>query len=132
MIEEDGLQANSQRVGDVFLREMLTLRDEFEIVGDVRGRGLMLGMEMVKNKVTPLLIISSTCGHVFKAAPLWDIVHAQNSCNSRSQGSTCSTVLPLFCCQRMQSKCTGLSWALHILLVYMKACTGVHTEESPK
>ena len=67
MIEEDGLQANSQRVGDVFLREMLTLRDEFEIVGDVRGRGLMLGIEMVKNKVTPVLIISSTCGHVFKA-----------------------------------------------------------------
>ncbi|CAI8008519.1 Alanine--glyoxylate aminotransferase 2, mitochondrial [Geodia barretti] len=51
-IEEDGLQANSRRVGEVLLKEMMTLRDEFEIVGDVRGKGLMLGMEMVQNKGT--------------------------------------------------------------------------------
>ena len=52
VIEEDGLQANSGRVGDVMLRGMLSLREEFEVVGDVRGRGLMLGMELVKSKVS--------------------------------------------------------------------------------
>ena len=51
MIEEDGLQENARRVGDVLLQEMMSLRDEFEIVGDVRGQGLMLGMELIKNKV---------------------------------------------------------------------------------
>ena len=51
VIQEDGCQENSGRVGEVFLREMMALRDEFEVVGDVRGKGLMLGMEMVKNKV---------------------------------------------------------------------------------
>ena len=50
-IEEDGLQENSRRVGDVLLEGMLSLREEFEVVGDVRGKGLMLGMELVKNKV---------------------------------------------------------------------------------
>ena len=39
-------------MGEVLLKEMMTLRDEFEIVGDVRGKGLMLGMEMVQNKVS--------------------------------------------------------------------------------
>ena len=51
MIEEEGLQANAKRVGDVFLKGMMELRDEFEIVGDVRGKGLMLGMELVEDKV---------------------------------------------------------------------------------
>ena len=51
-IEEDGLQENCHRVGDVLLQEMMSLREEFEIVGDVRGKGLMLGMELVKNKVS--------------------------------------------------------------------------------
>ena len=39
-------------MGEVFLKDMISLRDDFEIVGDVRGKGLMLGMEMVKNKVS--------------------------------------------------------------------------------
>ena len=51
MIEEEGLQANAKRVGDIFLKGMMELRDEFEIVGDVRGKGLMLGMELVEDKV---------------------------------------------------------------------------------
>ena len=51
VIEEDKLQENSKKVGEVFLRELLKLRDEFEIVGDVRGKGLMLGVEFIKNKV---------------------------------------------------------------------------------
>ena len=51
MIEEEGIQANCVKVGDVFLSELMKLRDEFEIVGDVRGKGLMLGLELVKDKV---------------------------------------------------------------------------------
>ena len=51
VIEEEGLQANAKRVGDIFLKGMMELRDEFEIVGDVRGKGLMLGMELVEDKV---------------------------------------------------------------------------------
>ena len=51
VIDEDGCQGISARVGEVFLKEMMSLRDDFEIVGDVRGKGLMLGMELVKNKV---------------------------------------------------------------------------------
>ena len=29
----------------------MKLRDEFEVVGDIRGKGLMIGVELVKNKV---------------------------------------------------------------------------------
>ena len=52
VIEEDGLQENARQVGGLLLQEMMSLREEFEIVGDVRGQGLMLGMELVKSKVS--------------------------------------------------------------------------------
>lgn len=37
------------------LLELAKLRDKFEIVGDVRGKGLMIGIEMVTDKVDYLL-----------------------------------------------------------------------------
>ena len=52
MIDEEGIQANAGKVGDVFITELMKLREEFEVVGDVRGRGLMLGLELVKSKVS--------------------------------------------------------------------------------
>lgn len=51
VIDEEGLQENSARVGEVFMRELMKLRDEFEVVGDVRGKGLMIGVELVKDRV---------------------------------------------------------------------------------
>ena len=51
-IEQDGTQQNCDVVGTHFLSEMLKLRDEFEVVGDVRGKGLMLGFELVADKVS--------------------------------------------------------------------------------
>lgn len=56
VLEEDGCQATSREVGTCFLLELAKLRDEFEVVGDVRGKGLMIGMELVNDKAsrTPL------------------------------------------------------------------------------
>ncbi|KAG9488401.1 hypothetical protein GDO78_007944 [Eleutherodactylus coqui] len=52
VIEEDGLQDNCRTVGTHLLLELSKLRDKFEIVGDVRGKGLMIGIEMVTDKET--------------------------------------------------------------------------------
>ena len=61
VIEEDKLQENSRKVGGLFLQELLKLRDEFEVVGDVRGKGLMLGMEFVKSKVQCACVCACMC-----------------------------------------------------------------------
>eukprot|EP00761_Pharyngomonas_kirbyi_P011804 gb/GECH01011830.1/.p1 GENE.gb/GECH01011830.1/~~gb/GECH01011830.1/.p1 ORF type:complete len:486 (+),score=121.14 gb/GECH01011830.1/:1-1458(+) len=50
VIEKEGLQENSAKRGDELMQGMLKLKDKYEIVGDVRGKGLMLGMEIVKDK----------------------------------------------------------------------------------
>jgi len=51
VMEEEKTQQNSYNIGNFLLTELAKLRDEFDIVGDVRGKGLMIGVEMVNTKV---------------------------------------------------------------------------------
>jgi 4-aminobutyrate aminotransferase / (S)-3-amino-2-methylpropionate transaminase / 5-aminovalerate transaminase len=46
-IIEEGLVENSRLVGARMLAEMKTWQGEIPIVGEVRGRGLMIGMDLV-------------------------------------------------------------------------------------
>jgi 4-aminobutyrate aminotransferase len=52
VIEEEGLMDNAARVGDRLLRNLRELAPESHLVGDVRGLGLMIAVEMVKDKET--------------------------------------------------------------------------------
>ncbi|XP_074472947.1 alanine--glyoxylate aminotransferase 2, mitochondrial-like [Sebastes fasciatus] len=51
-IKEDGTQQNSLNVGTYLMTELAKLRDKYEIIGDVRGKGLQIGVEMVKDKAS--------------------------------------------------------------------------------
>ncbi|KAI2651534.1 Alanine--glyoxylate aminotransferase 2, mitochondrial [Labeo rohita] len=51
-IKEDRVQENSAEVGTYLLTELAKLRDKYEIIGDVRGKGLQIGVEMVKDKAS--------------------------------------------------------------------------------
>jgi 4-aminobutyrate aminotransferase len=52
VIENEGLLRNSQQVGDYMLKRMADWPKKHRIVGDVRGRGLMIGVEIVKDQKT--------------------------------------------------------------------------------
>lgn len=52
VIEEDDLRTNARVVGDYLLQRMLELKEKHKIIGDVRGMGLMLGIELVKDRQT--------------------------------------------------------------------------------
>ena len=47
----------------------MELRDEFEIVGDVRGKGLMLALEFVENKVCGNILSLCVCAYSIPVAP---------------------------------------------------------------
>jgi 4-aminobutyrate aminotransferase len=47
-----GLQAQVMRKGATVMRRLEEMKERYEIVGDVRGMGLMIGMELVKDKKT--------------------------------------------------------------------------------
>ena len=48
VIEDEQLVANAERVGAAMTRELTDLADQYEMLADVRGRGLMIAMEFGK------------------------------------------------------------------------------------
>lgn len=49
VIEKRDLIANAKRQGEVLLGEMRSLQQRYPVIGDVRGHGLMIGVELVKD-----------------------------------------------------------------------------------
>ena len=52
ILMKDGLTENAGEVGSYFLGKLADLRDRHRHVGDVRGKGLMIGVELVADKMT--------------------------------------------------------------------------------
>ncbi|MDQ6808565.1 MAG: aminotransferase class III-fold pyridoxal phosphate-dependent enzyme [Verrucomicrobiota bacterium] len=52
VIERENLQANSLALGSRILSGLGRLKAKHDIIGDVRGKGLMLGLELVKDRQT--------------------------------------------------------------------------------
>ena len=52
VIEAEGLQENARRVGAYLLERLSTLKEKSTLVGDVRGLGLYLGVELVTDHDT--------------------------------------------------------------------------------
>jgi len=52
VIEEEGLQANAAQRGAQLLAGFAKLQEKYSVIGQVRGLGLMLGVELVKDRET--------------------------------------------------------------------------------
>ena len=52
VIEEEGLLENARRLGAYFDRRLAAIKQAHPIVGDVRGKGCLLGVELVKDRAT--------------------------------------------------------------------------------
>ena len=52
VILEEGLVENSRRVSETMLKRMQAIKERHPLVGDVRGQGLFLGIELVKDRET--------------------------------------------------------------------------------
>ncbi len=52
VIEEENLCEKSAHLGEVFLKRMNKMKEDHKIIGDVRGKGCLLAMELVKDKET--------------------------------------------------------------------------------
>ena len=52
VVRDEGLQTHALRVGERMLEQLRPLVQELAIVGDVRGSGLFLGVELVRDRAT--------------------------------------------------------------------------------
>jgi 4-aminobutyrate aminotransferase-like enzyme len=53
VIEEDSLQKHAKEVGDYFKKELEALKTTHSAIGDIRGEGLFLGIELVDKNNMP-------------------------------------------------------------------------------
>ena len=48
-LEEENMQQNANSIGKYLLQESKELQSEFSLIGEVRGKGLFIGIELIKN-----------------------------------------------------------------------------------
>jgi len=67
-IVDEHLVDNAERVGAFLLAELRRLQEKYEFIGDVRGAGLLLGMDLVKNRKTKEPLSRTVSEEIFLGA----------------------------------------------------------------
>jgi len=75
-ILEEGMLENCQKMGDYFISQLEEVKKKFPFVKEVRGKGLILGMELkidgssiVKEMLKKKILINCTMGNVLRFLP---------------------------------------------------------------
>ncbi len=65
-IQSEGLVENSRRVGELLLNRLRELKEKYPFVGDVRGRGLLIGLDLVRDRTTKEPLARPVTETIFK------------------------------------------------------------------
>jgi 4-aminobutyrate aminotransferase-like enzyme len=52
VIEEDQIGENCEKIGNKITEGLKEMQEDYEVMGDIRGPGLFIGVEMVKDRET--------------------------------------------------------------------------------
>ncbi|AEH23976.1 acetyl ornithine aminotransferase family protein [Pyrococcus yayanosii] len=66
IIEKENLLENALRVGAFIMKRLREMQEEFEIIGDVRGKGLMIGVEIVRDERPDPELTGKICWRAFE------------------------------------------------------------------
>ena len=91
VIKEDKVRENARDVGAALLERLQALKDKYPAIGDVRGRGLMLAIEMVKDRKTKEPD-SETTAAVFEATRKSGVILSKSGAYQ-----SCLRVVPPMC-----------------------------------
>ena len=91
VLKEEKLQENARRVGAALKKRLLELQGKYPIIGDVRGKGLMLSLELVKDRQTKEPAVE-------EAANIIEMTRHQGLVISKSGGyKNCLRLMPPLC-----------------------------------
>lgn len=65
IIDEEGLVENSRKVGEYFLKKIKPFEEKYSFIGEARGAGLFIAIEMVKDKNSKDAMSKAACNKVF-------------------------------------------------------------------
>ncbi|CAH1778693.1 unnamed protein product, partial [Owenia fusiformis] len=66
IIDDENILGTSKSLGTYILKELELFRDEFEAIGDVRGKGLMIGIELVTDKASKTQLSAEETNDIFE------------------------------------------------------------------
>jgi 4-aminobutyrate aminotransferase/(S)-3-amino-2-methylpropionate transaminase len=66
IITRENLVAHSERVGRAMLGKLEAMKEKHRVIGDVRGKGLLLGLELVEDRSTKRLVSKEFTGALFQ------------------------------------------------------------------
>ena len=66
VIEEEGLVQNAETVGAFMLARFREMQERYPFIGDVRGKGLLIGVELVKDRATKEPLAKDVCVRLFR------------------------------------------------------------------
>lgn len=69
-IKNEKLVDNARDVGEYFIKRLRELMDEHEVIGDIRGKGLIIGVEFVEDREDKKPATEMTAKIVFRAREL--------------------------------------------------------------
>ena len=69
MLETERRQEHCASVGSHLISRLRALQAKHSIIGDVRGKGLMLGVELVKDRTTKVSAVLPYIGVVSRSVP---------------------------------------------------------------
>src|SRR3982751_2556102 len=71
VIDREKLQANSRKIGNRILAGLDKLKEKHNIIGDVRGKGLLLGIELGKEECAQVVETCKEMGLLLGKGGLW-------------------------------------------------------------
>ena len=78
VIDAEGIQENARDVGGHLKDRLLELQERQPLIGEVRGMGLMLGVELVRDRA------DQGAGHDRRRPTCWSCARSAGSCSARA------------------------------------------------
>lgn len=70
VIQEENLAARAERIGNLFMQGLRGLAKDHSIIGDVRGRGLAVGVELIDGETRDPVPVITTAKIIYRAYQL--------------------------------------------------------------